>query len=120
MAASQVEIDRLHRDTGTDEESLPTYEADAVFLEAEETYTGIQSRKAYARILVLQGLISRAAALTDYQQDTTSETASQVFANLYKLLAIWQSALDKARADEVAASTASAAQSLRVPVLSSW
>jgi hypothetical protein len=71
-------------------------------------------------VLAIQGLISRAAMLTDYSQDTTSESQSQVFANLYKLLGIWQSALDKALADEEEVSTASAATSIRVRVQSSW
>lgn len=115
-----VDWDRLRSDIGADDTALDDTAAEEIYTEAAELYSGAKSIRAGARVIAINRLIAVAAKLNDYSQDTTSESQSQIFANLYKLLGVWQAALDKALADEVAASTAAAATSLRVPVQSSW
>ncbi len=118
--ATQLEIDRLRADIGADDTALPDYAADEIYTEAAELYTGVKSIRAGARVIAINRLLAPAANHVDYSQDTTTESASQRFKQLKEYLVIWQAALDTAIADEVTAITSSSAQSLRVPVLSSW
>lgn len=118
--ATDLDYDRLRADTGQTCASLPDNEAEAIFVEAATLYTGARSQRAGARVIVLTRLLSKSAALTDYTQDTTTEKQSQVFDHLERLLGTWQTALDKALADEVVASVSASNRSLRVPVQASW
>lgn len=80
---------RLRRDTGTDATSLPDADADAIMVEAAESYSGAAAT-AYARVLAIQGIMASAAKLASYRQNASSENASDVFAHLKQLLDVWE------------------------------
>ena len=105
--ATETKRSRLRDDIGADSTSLPDVAADAIFTEAEETYTDANSITAYTRVLAIRRLMANAAKLTDYTQNESQEKQSQIFAQLKQLLAFWQSELDSAVA---AASTIGAAR----------
>lgn len=104
MAVTQTQIDRLRRDVGGDETSLPDETVQDIFDEAEETYSDAASALAQTRILALQGLLASAAKMADYTANESSEKRSQVYSNLSKLLDLWQKRLDDAVADADVAS----------------
>jgi hypothetical protein len=88
--ASATDIARLRRDVGADENSLPDYDADDIFVEAAETYSNATAAAAYARVLAIQGLLASSAKLTNYRQNNSSEDASDVFEHLSNLLKLWE------------------------------
>lgn len=94
--ATPVDYARLRRDIGADATSLPDAEAEALFVEAAETYTDVASVTALTRILALQGLLANSSRLTTYQQNASMERLSDVFSHLEKLLGYWQEQLDGA------------------------
>lgn len=104
MAVTQTQIDRLRRDVGGDETSLPDETVQDIFDEAEEAYTDSASALAQTRILALQGLLASAAKVTTYKQNETTENRSDLFNHLKDLLTLWQKRLDDAIADADAAS----------------
>lgn len=90
---------RLQRDLGANETSLPTLEATALLEEAAESYpSNTTAAVAYARVLALRGMLGSSARLVTYRQNNSSENQSDVFAHLNKLLDFWQAETDKADA----------------------
>jgi hypothetical protein len=82
---------RLQRDVGATEETLPTVTAQAYLDEAAESYAaGSTAALAYARVLALQGFLASAADEVDYVQNESQEKASQKFENWRRLLLYWQ------------------------------
>lgn len=118
--ATAAEIQSLRRDLSLTVEAMPDYVINDLFTEAAISYTGTRSKPAYVRVLALQGMLSAAATQVDYKQDTTTESASQYFANLSKLLAHWQDQLDRAVVIETGSGAAFAGTTVRVPVVSTW
>jgi hypothetical protein len=107
--ATSTERQRLRLDLGLaadDTTSLPDATIDALFVEAEETYTDASSIIAATRVIYINRLMMQAAADVDYVQNNTQEKASQRYAHLAKELAKWQARLDAA----VAISNGSAAR----------
>lgn len=88
--ATELEISRLRRDTGTDATSLPDEDAEDIFDEAGERYTDAGTASAYARVLVIQSLLSGAAKMTSYRQNESEEKLGDVFKNLQALLKVWE------------------------------
>ncbi len=80
---------RLQRDVGANETSLPTADAQDLLDEAQETYGDTVAALAYARVLTIQGILASAAKLTSYKQNNSSESASDVFKHLSDLLKLW-------------------------------
>jgi hypothetical protein len=91
--ATQLQADRLRRDTGTSVTLLPDAEVDALFTESMETYSDVASITAHTRILAIQGLLASSAKLASYKQNESSENLSDVFKHLRELLAFWQEQL---------------------------
>lgn len=105
--------DRLRSDVGASDTALSDTEAEEIFVEAAEDYTGTGSIKAATRIIAIDRLLASSAKLVDYSQDaagSTSEKMSQIFANLLKLRKLWQDKLDSAVADETLAARGSTAR----------
>lgn len=105
--ATESQRARLRDDIGADTTSLPDADADSIYTEAGERYTSADSIDAYARVVAIRRLMAVAAKQTDYSAGESSEKASQMFAHLRALLALWQDTLDAA---EKAASTSGAAR----------
>lgn len=88
MAATTAEKTRFRRKLDGTEVTMPDAYIDDVFNEAEESYTG------YARpvivtaayVLCIKDMKTRAARLTDYDQNDSSEKRSQLLKNLDNLL----------------------------------
>jgi hypothetical protein len=91
--ATVAQRDRLRRDVGATEASLSDEEADALFEEAEETYSVAGSITAYTRVLAIRGMLADASKLTTYRQNASSENASDVYKHLRDLLNLWQGEL---------------------------
>ena len=108
MAATQSQIDRLRRDTGTDDSSLEDAAIDAIFVEAGEKYTDAATATAYTRVLAIQGILASSARLTSYRANESQENLSDVFKHLKDLLAIWEAKVEDAIA--AAASSSGAAR----------
>lgn len=90
---------RLQRDIGANEISLPTADATELLAEAAETYpTGSAAALAYARVLAIRGMLASSSRLVTYRQNNSSENQSDVFGHLTKLLDFWQAETDKAAA----------------------
>lgn len=104
--ASTVEYARLRRDIGADADSLPDAEAEAIFVEAGESYSDAASITAQTRVLALRGLFADSAKLTTYQQNASMERLSDVFSHLEKLLGYWEG--KQAEAVKAASSTGAA------------
>lgn len=105
--------DRLRADVGANDTALGNTEAEEIFVEAGEDYTGTGSIKAATRIIAIDRLLASSAKLVDYSQDaagSTSEKMSQVFEHLLKLRKLWQDKLDGAVATETLAARRSAAR----------
>lgn len=105
--------DRLRSDVGASDTALSNTEAEAIFTEAGEEYTGTGSIKAATRVIAIDRLLASSAKLVDYSQDaagSTSEKMSQIFDHLLKLRKLWQDKLDTAKADETLAARGSAAR----------
>lgn len=96
--ATDSERTRLRADIGANEYSLPDEEADDIFTEAGETYTGTAALNAYARVIALRRLLASSAKLTTYKQNQTTENLSDVFGHLKELLAHWQGEVTAATA----------------------
>jgi len=97
--ASATEQQRLRMDLGlaaTDTTSLADATIDAIFSEVAESYTDAASLLAATRVIAIRRLRAQAASAVDYQQNNSSEKASQRFAHLGALLSEWQAALDSA------------------------
>jgi hypothetical protein len=85
-----TDIARLRRDVGANVTSLPDADANALFVEAAETYSNAASAAAYTRALAIQGLLASSAKLVSYRQNQSSENASDVFEHLTRLLSLWE------------------------------
>ena len=94
MATTAVQ--RLQRDTGTNDTSLPPANVQDALDEAAETYSNATVAAAYARVIVLRGLLASAAPLVDYRQNESSRSASDISAHYKSLLADWQANLNDA------------------------
>lgn len=105
------DFQRLRRDLSVDEDELDDVVAEALFEEAAETYSGVASVAAYARVLAIQGMIADAKNEVDYTQSESSEKSNQVMKNLLDMLALWQGNLRVALANEATSNSAGA----RVP-----
>lgn len=107
--ATTLQRQRLRLDLGfaaDDTTSLSDAAADALFVEAGESYTDAASIHAATRVLYISRLLVQAAAEVDYTQNNTQEKASQRFAHLKELLAKWEKKLD----DAIVVTTGSAAR----------
>lgn len=87
---------RLRRDVGATEAQLSDEQAQALFVEAEELYTGPDSIRAGTRVLALQGMLASAADEVNYTQNNATENLSDRFKHLESLLKLWQQRLDVA------------------------
>lgn len=96
--ATETQRDRLRGDIGANETSLPNTEADAIFVEAAESYSTEAAIKAYTRVIAIQRLLASSAKLTTYRQNLSGENASDVFKHLDMLLDRWERNLTKATA----------------------
>lgn len=94
--ATEFQRSRLRDDIGADATSLPDAEADAIYVEAGESYTDADSIKAATRVIAIRRLLASSAKLTTYRQNNSSENMSDVFKHLQDLLGLWQGELDKA------------------------
>lgn len=94
--ATELQRNRLRDDIGADATTLPDAEADAIYVEAGETYTVAASIDAATRVIAIRRLLASSAKLTSYRQNNSSENASDIFGHLKDLLDLWQSNLDKA------------------------
>lgn len=99
--ATDLDYERLRQDIGANRLALTDNDADSIFIEAAEEYTGAASIKAQARVIAISRLLASSAKLNDYTQDTTTEKLSQVFDHLQEMLKQWQARL----ADAVSAET---------------
>ncbi len=82
-------------------------DVDDLFEEAEETYTaGTSLAYKLARLIGIDRLLIQAAKEVDYQQNESQEKASQRFAQLKSLRALWN--------DDLTAAAAGAKASMRV------
>jgi hypothetical protein len=91
--ATQAQADRLRADVGATVTSLPDADVDAIFTEAAEIYSDVASQTAYTRIIAIRRLLASSAKLTDYTQNESRESMSQIFKHLRDLLAFWQGEL---------------------------
>lgn len=85
----------MRLDTGHTVTSLDDTEADAIFVRAAEEFT-TSAVQAGARVIAIQYLLGDASKLNDYTQNNSSESASQVFGHLRKMVDYWE---DKAAED---------------------
>jgi hypothetical protein len=108
-----IDWDRLRSDVNASDAALDDTEAEEIFTEAGEEYTGTASIKAATRVIAIDRLLASSAKLVDYSQDaagSTSEKMSQVFDHLLKLRQLWKDKLDAVIADEALAARGSAAR----------
>lgn len=113
MAVTQSQIDRLRRDTGTTETSLPDEDIQDIFDEAGEKYSDSATAASFARVLVIQSLLSNAAKLHSYKANESSENLSDVFKNLQALLKVWEGKVSDAITDAAGSSGAARFGGLR-------
>jgi hypothetical protein len=79
-----------------DTTSLSDAAADALFVEAGESYTDAASIHAATRWIYIDRLLMQAAAEVDYTQNETQEKASQRWDHLNTLWLRWRKRLDDA------------------------
>lgn len=94
--ATLLEQQRLRLDLGlaaTDTTNMPDATADALFVEAAESYTDAASILASTRVLAISRLMMQAASEVDHAQNESSEKSSQRYAHLANELAKWQGRL---------------------------
>lgn len=107
-AQDASERNRLRRQAGETETSLPDSDVDTLFDDAEleyEGYTrGVQFKGAV--VLHLERLLIQSARGVDYEQGEASEKLSQRFKQIEKMLERAQKKLDRALASEGTASDA--------------
>lgn len=111
--ATLLEQRRLRQDIGLaadDTTTLPEDEADAICVEAAESYTDAASIKASTRIIAIQRLLASSAKMTSYTQNNSREDASDVFKHLKQLLDYWRGNLASAIADDELANRGSVAR----------
>lgn len=97
--ATETERQRLRMDLGlqaTDTTSLSDATADAIYAEADESYSDTSARNAYARVLALERLMAQAVTQVDYTQNETQEKSSQIFSHYEATLTRWQKKLEDA------------------------
>lgn len=83
---------RLRRDLGVDIIVLPNEEAEALFVEANETYpSNAAKRTAYTRVIGILSLLPGGVRSGRYVQNQSEEDQRQMFANLKQWLEIWKS-----------------------------
>lgn len=81
---------RVRRDVGADEDSLPDEQIDEVWAEAGELYSSETAIAAYARVLLLRGMVILAAKEVDNSVAETEEKASQYYDHLQEQLEYWE------------------------------
>lgn len=90
------QYNRLRRDTGSTEDTLDDIQAEAYFVESDETYPNDTSKMiAYARVLVLRGYLANSALLGKYAQNQSEEDLTKVYDNLKDLLTYWGDEVDR-------------------------
>lgn len=94
--ATLVDYARFRSDIGADEETFDDIEAEEIYEEAAEDYSGSGSIKAATRVIALQRLLASSAKLTTYTANNSREEVGEVFKHLKELEALWQGRLDKA------------------------
>ncbi len=94
--ATMTDYARLRSDVGADSTSLPDVDAEAIFVEAGESYTDTASLTAATRVIAIRRLLASSAKLTTYQQNASMERLSDVFTHLEKLLGYWEGTRDGA------------------------
>lgn len=91
MAVLEIDYARLRRDVGANEDILPDDVAQLYFDEAGEFYPNDEAKmKAYARVIVLNGIRANAAMLGKYAQNQSQEDLTKVFDNLTVMLDEWK------------------------------
>ncbi len=103
--ATALDYARLRADIGANETSLPDLEAEALFVEAGESYSGA-GLTATTRVLALRRLLASSAKLASYTQNASREELSDIFKHLQQLLAYWEG--KQADADHAASSSGAA------------
>jgi hypothetical protein len=86
----------LRGDIGADSGSLSDPEADAIFVEAAETYTDDAAIVAATRVIAIRRLLASSAKLATYRQNQSAENLSDVFKHLMELLTYWEGKRDEA------------------------
>lgn len=79
--------------SATDTTNLPDATADALFVEAAESYSDTASILASTRVIAISRLMMQAASEVDHSQNESSEKSSQRYAQLAKELEKWQGRL---------------------------
>lgn len=90
--AGAIDYQRLRQDIGlqaNDTTSLSDVDAEAIFVEAGESYSDAASIKASTRILALQRLMAQAALQTNYTQNNSREENEKIFGHYADLLKLW-------------------------------
>lgn len=90
--ATATQRKRFRWDLGLDDDEtvFTNDEVDDLFDQAGDKYDTVSLLEAYARVLGARRLRNKAASLTDYTANDSSEKLSQVFKNLDKLYAdLW-------------------------------
>lgn len=115
--ATTLERQRLRMDLGfgpDDTTSLSDAAADALFVEAGESYSDTASIHAATRVIYLGRLLIQAANEVDYTQNETQEKASQRWDHLNAEWLRWRKRLDEVEAT-VAPSAARFGRTTRKP-----
>ncbi len=101
----------LRADLGLDDDEtvFTDDELDRLYVRAGDRYTATDCIEAYVRVLGCKQLRAKASNMTDYTQNDTQEKLSQIFANLGKMQADFES--------ELIAATKSSAASVRIGAL---
>lgn len=95
------EYDRLRSDVGAPVTALDDTEAADIYAEAGDTYTTAAAIKAYTRVIAIQRILGSSTRLTDYKQNNSSESLSDVAKALERYLDRWEARLASAKADEL-------------------
>lgn len=111
--ANATDYQRLRDDIGATVDSLSDEDADAIFVEAGETYSDAASLLASTRVIALRRLLASSAKMTSYTQNNSREELSDVFKHLTQLLAYWRGELDTAT--RATGSTARFGKPTRIP-----
>lgn len=97
--ATDTDYKRLRMDIGlqaTDTTGLSDADAEAIFVEAGETFSDGASTKAATRVIALQRLQAQAALQINYTQNNSREEAEKIFTHYGELLKLWSERLDYA------------------------
>ena len=96
--ATESQRTRFWADTGSTSAVFDASEVDDIFEEAGETYSTTAAIKAATRVIAIRRLLASSAKLTNYRQNQSSESLSDVFKHLNQLLDLWEGELATAAA----------------------